>query len=82
MSGLSGTTVYAHTVVMAELTILGLALVGIALFVLWIILGIWVYRDAKQRFPENSLEPVLWLLIVLLTGIVGLIIYLVVRPKE
>lgn len=37
--------------------------------VVWIILAIWVYKDAEQR-GENA---VLWLLIVLLTGIVGLI---------
>jgi heme/copper-type cytochrome/quinol oxidase subunit 2 len=46
--------------------------------VVWIIIAVWVYRDAKRRgAPE-----VLWLIIALLTGLIGLIIYLVVRPKE
>ena len=40
-----------------------------------IILGVWVYKDAEER----GMEAALWLLIVLLTGIVGLIIYLIVR---
>lgn len=47
------------------------------MFVVWIILAIWVYKDAEQR-GENA---VLWLLIVLVAGIIGLIIYLVIRPK-
>ncbi|MGQ9720739.1 MAG: PLDc N-terminal domain-containing protein [Candidatus Jordarchaeum sp.] len=40
-----------------------------------IVLGVWVYRDAEER----GMEGVIWLLIVLLTGIIGLIIYLIVR---
>ena len=49
--------------------------------VLSIILCVWVYRDAKRRFPPESSEPIVWLLIVLITGIIGLIIYLIVRPS-
>ena len=47
----------------------------IALFVVWILLAVWVYRDAKKR----GMEATLWLLLVLLTGIIGLIVYLIVR---
>lgn len=43
-----------------------------------IIILVWVYRDAKARGMDNA---ALWLVIVLLTGLLGLIIYLVVRPK-
>jgi len=50
----------------------------LVIFVIWILLAVWVYKDAKKR-GENA---VLWLLVVLLTGIIGLIIYLLVRPKE
>ena len=39
-------------------------------------LAIWVYKDANKRGSSG----VLWLLIVLITGIIGLIIWLVVRP--
>ena len=51
-----------------------LALTG-GLFVLQIVIAVWVYRDAEER-GENA---VIWLLIVLVGGIIGLIVYLVVR---
>ena len=50
----------------------------VVLFIIWIIIAVWVYKDAKAR-GENA---VLWLLIVLILGIIGLIIWLIVRPKE
>ncbi|MBY8979622.1 MAG: PLDc N-terminal domain-containing protein [Candidatus Lokiarchaeota archaeon] len=46
--------------------------------VYWIIallLCIWVYKDAKKR----DMNAAVWLLIVLVTGCIGCIIYLVVR---
>ena len=49
--------------------------IGIAMFVVWIFIGIWVYRDARDR----GMDATIWLLIVLLVGIIGLIIYLIVR---
>ena len=63
---------------------LGLAIFGafciiyVVIFIVWIILAIWVYRDAKGR----GMSGALWLLIVLITGILGLIIYLVVRHDK
>lgn len=50
----------------------------IALFVLGILVCIWVYRDAERR----GMNGAIWLIIVLLTNLVGLIIYLVVRTPE
>jgi uncharacterized membrane protein YhaH (DUF805 family) len=47
----------------------------IGLFVVWILLAVWVYRDAKKR----GMEATLWLLLVLLTGFIGFIVYLIVR---
>lgn len=48
----------------------------------WVIIGIaiavWVYRDAEARGEDGAI----WLLIVLFTSIIGLIIWLIVRPKE
>lgn len=38
-------------------------------------LAIWVYKDAKKR----DMNAAVWLLIVLVTGCIGCIIYLVVR---
>lgn len=47
-----------------------------AMFVVWIVLAIWVYKDAQKRGIEN---PVLWFIVVLVGGIIGLVIYLVIR---
>jgi hypothetical protein len=44
-------------------------------FVLWIVIAVWVYRDAEER----GMSGALWLIIVILTGLIGLIIYMVVR---
>ncbi len=56
----------------------GIILFFIALFVVWILLAVWVYRDAKKR----GMEATLWLLLVLLTGFIGLIVYLIVRREH
>ncbi len=50
-------------------------IVIIAWCIIGIILAIWVYRDAESR----GMNGALWLIIVILLGIIGLIIYLVVR---
>ena len=57
---------------------LGALIIGICIvvFIIFILIAIWVYRDAEKRGSSG----VLWLLIVLLTQIIGLIIWLVVRP--
>lgn len=47
-------------------------------FVIWIMLGIWVYKDAESR----GMNGALWLILVIVLGIVGLIIYLLVRAGE
>lgn len=55
-------------------TIIVIAII-ISVAVVWIVLAVWVYRDANER----GMDAAIWLLIVLLTGIIGLIIYLIVR---
>jgi hypothetical protein len=45
--------------------------------VIRILILIWVYKDAEKRGTSG----VMWLIIVFLLGIIGLIIYLIVRPK-
>lgn len=47
----------------------------IVFYVIAILIAIWVYTDAKKR----DMNAAVWLLIVLLTGCIGCIIYLVVR---
>jgi len=45
--------------------------------VIWLLVGIWVYRDAESRGASG----ILWLLVVIVLGIIGLILYLILRPK-
>jgi amino acid transporter len=58
------------------LGLFGLIMVGI--IALNIVLLIWVARDAKSRGMDNA---VVWMILVMLTGIIGLIIYLFTRPQ-
>ena len=53
-----------------------ICVVYIVIFIVWLMVAIWVYRDANSR-GENG---VLWLLIVLVSGLIGLIIWFVIRP--
>jgi len=46
--------------------------------ILWIVIGVWVYRDAESR----GMGGVLWLIIVIFLGLIGIIIYLVVRGSH
>lgn len=53
-----------------------LVLIYVAVFHL---LGaLWAHGDAKRR----GMDPMIWLLIVLLTGIIGLILYFVIREEK
>ena len=59
--------------------LVGLILVIVLVFfILAILLCVWVYRDAESR----GMSGALWLIIVLITGIIGLIIYLIVRKEK
>jgi len=53
-------------------------LIPLVWFIIGILLCIWVYRDAESR----GMNGVLWLIIVLIAGLIGLIIYLVVRKEK
>ena len=61
--GMLGGLLIIYVVVVIVVCLIGLAL------------SIWVYKDAKKR----DMNAAVWLLIVLVTGCVGCIIYLVVR---
>jgi len=50
----------------------------IAFLVLWIMVLIWVYRDAERR----GMSGILWLLLVLIGNVVGLLIYAIVRSER
>jgi Mn2+/Fe2+ NRAMP family transporter len=49
----------------------------VAFLAINIALLVWVARDAKNRSMDNS---ILWMVLVMITGLIGLIIYLCVRP--
>lgn len=53
-------------------------LLFIGVIVLNIALLIWVAKDAKARGVDNS---VMWMILVIFTSWVGLIIYILSRPK-
>ena len=50
----------------------------LAILALNIALLVWVARDAKARGLDNS---VLWMILVMITGPIGFVIYLFSRPK-
>jgi putative flippase GtrA len=47
----------------------------IAILIIFIMVAIWVYRDAESKGQSG----VLWLIVVLVGSIIGLIVYLIVR---
>jgi len=55
-----------------------LILIPICILVLNIALLVWVARDAKSRGMDSA---VLWMVLVMLTSIIGLIIYIFSRPQ-
>ncbi|MFX0126299.1 MAG: zinc-ribbon domain-containing protein [Candidatus Hodarchaeota archaeon] len=55
--------------------IITMIIVGVILFVLFIKLLIWLYRDANRR----NMDGTLWVLIVVVSGLIGLIIYFIIR---
>jgi hypothetical protein len=48
------------------------------LSLLWIVLAVWVYRDAESR----GMSGVLWALLVFIGNLVGILIYLIVRSER
>lgn len=53
-------------------------IIGLVCMGIWIALAIWVYRDAKGRGMDNA---VLLTIVTAITGVLGLVIYLLMRPK-
>ena len=51
-------------------------IIGLISFVVWIVIAIWIYGDANIRGEHGGI----WVIIILLTGIIGLIIWLCIRP--
>lgn len=58
--------------------LLAVPAVIIGILVLHIVLFIWVARDAKARGVDNA---AVWVIIVMIGGIIGLIVYIFSRPQ-
>ena len=59
--------------------IVGLScILPIVLIIIFILIAIWVYKDANSR----GMNGVLWLIVVLMGTVAGLIIYLVIRKDH
>lgn len=50
----------------------------VAFIALNIALLVWVAKDAKNRGMDNA---VLWMILVMITGVIGFVIYILVRPQ-
>ena len=53
-------------------------LIGLVALGVWIAVTVWTYRDAQAR-GENG---ILWAVIVFFLGLIGLVIWLVVRSNK
>lgn len=58
--------------------VLLIPLLIIGIFALNIALLVWVARDAKARGMDSS---ILWMVLVMFTGLIGLVLYLFSRPQ-
>jgi len=58
-----------------DFRLISLPFFSIGLLILWIVVIIWVYRDAERR----GMNGLLWGLLVLIGNLIGLLIYLIVR---
>lgn len=56
----------------------GIVFLLVAMIALNIALLVWVARDAKSRGMDSA---VLWMILVMVTGVIGLVIYLFSRPQ-
>ncbi len=64
-------------------TLIGIfvALLGAFLFAFWIAMGIWTFNDIRSR-TRDWLAIALASLLVLVFPLVGLVLYMMVRPRE
>lgn len=64
-------------------TIVGIivAIFGAFLFAFWVSMGIWTFNDIRSR-SRDWLAILLACLLVLVFPIVGLILYIMIRPKD
>ncbi len=73
-------TLAGNAAAQAELFLCGgvMCAIPVIILIIFILIAIWVYRDAESR----GMSGVLWLIIVIILSWIGLIIYLVVRKPK
>ncbi len=55
------------------------AIIGLATFAFWL----WMLIDAIKNTPSENNLRLIWILVIVFTGIIGALIYLIVqRPKN
>lgn len=57
------------------------AVLGAFLFAFWIAMGIWAFNDIRSR-SRDWLTILLACLLVLIFPIIGLVLYMMIRPKD
>ncbi len=80
-TGDSGTGTYDESELGTMALVAGAASLacGIIWFVVWLLVALWAYKDAKKKCDDH---PIIWFLVVFLLGLLGLIIYLVIRKDK
>lgn len=57
----------------------------IIFFTIWLVIGFvlayFVYKDAK-RSRKKGMTPTMWAIIVFLTGLIGLVVYLLMKNAK
>lgn len=69
---------YSRDVLLDSITRFSEITFVLALVYLWFLLPTWVYADAVRR---NVKKPLNWALLVLVTFVVGFMVYIIVRPS-
>src|SRR2546429_7897848 len=69
------------TIVSNPLIQLSVRLAGLYILAIYLAMVFWTVRDAQQR-TENRILPYLAGLMVVVLNILGLFLYLIVRPRE
>ncbi len=64
---------------MAILSSLGLLICSVIWLIVWILVALWAYKDAKKLCMDS---PIVWFLVVFFLGIIGIIIYAIIRKDK
>jgi Phospholipase_D-nuclease N-terminal len=53
-----------------------------AIWAMWIFIVIWVFIDNFRRTDHHGVAKALWFLFIVFVPIVGVLVYLIVRPAD